>query len=491
MQNQKTKAIVTCSQGSTCFLFNGTESDLWKQTGSLLKWVKAPDQVTVKVGDQEAVLKVGKVIQPIFNNIKVLPSRYEKKWLTAVDPETNAYNFYKVIPHNMGNRTVTLGGSYGRIGSGQKDLDSETVIKNPYPSYFYWIRYYEKINSGYQDVSDIMFQEEDALIHETPVDWEESDVVTALYNKLRDFAKGYASSQLDVDFLTEKAPFTKKQVENGWKIWKDLGNSKDVDDFNQKLLTLMGLSPRKVDRYRGGTIRSFLAPKAGTEDEQVKIFADIIEREETLLRSMEASANLTSGLKSKEVKSPFGNIEVRLATEEEAQYVQSHLTDNLRKVIKRIFRVTPIDQEKKFEDYVNARKIQDIKMLWHGSRNANWISIIQNSLMLNPNAIITGKMWGNGIYFAPSPIKSWGYTSWNNAKYTKENSTTAYMGLYKTAYGTPYFPSQLMKATKALLDEQHADCLHAEAGNQSLLMDEIVYFDEDAVCLQYLVEFEE
>ena len=56
--------------------------------------------------------------------------------------------------------------------------------------------------------------------------------------------------------------------------------------------------------------------------------------------------------------------------------------------------------------------IHQVKQLWHGSRNENWFSILENGLQLNPNAIITGKMFGKGIYFAPSSNKSWNYTSY-------------------------------------------------------------------------------
>ncbi|ANU44662.1 hypothetical protein ADH76_03140 [Enterocloster clostridioformis] len=61
---------------------------------------------------------------------------------------------------------------------------------------------------------------------------------------------------------------------------------------------------------------------------------------------------------------------------------------------------------------------------------------------LNPDAIITGKMFGQGIYFAPSAMKSWGYTSAPDEVWTRRNAGrtthTAFMALYATAYGKPY-----------------------------------------------------
>lgn len=107
--------------------------------------------------------------------------------------------------------------------------------------------------------------------------------------------------------------------------------------------------------------------------------------------------------------------------------------------------------------------------------------------MLNPNAIITGKMWGNGIYFAPSAQKSWGYTS--VGKWTNGSAQTVFMGLYETAYGNPYFPNNLMHGTREFLEKERADCLHAKASVCGLLNDEIIFFSEEAICIQYLVEF--
>ena len=68
-------------------------------------------------------------------------------------------------------------------------------------------------------------------------------------------------------------------------------------------------------------------------------------------------------------------------------------------------------------------------------------SIIRQGLLLNPNAVITGKMFGNGIYFAPSARKSFGYTSCSGSYWARGNDNTGFMGLYATAYGDPYYPT--------------------------------------------------
>lgn len=112
-------------------------------------------------------------------------------------------------------------------------------------------------------------------------------------------------------------------------------------------------------------------------------------------------------------------------------------------------------------------------------------AIVENSLSLNPNAVITGKMFGNGIYFAPNSLKSWGYTS--GGYWTREMSNpTRFMGLYATAYGEPLNVSSPGQYSESKIG--HHGCVHAHAGSY-LRNDEIIFYNESAMLLTYLVEF--
>lgn len=93
------------------------------------------------------------------------------------------------------------------------------------------------------------------------------------------------------------------------------------------------------------------------------------------------------------------------------------------------------------------------------------------------------------LYFAPSSMKSWNYTSYRGTHWAKGNSNTGIMGLYATAYGQPHDVTCAQKFTQKMLDSLGKNCIHAHAGSQ-LLNDEIVYYDEAAMVLNYIVEFE-
>ena len=111
-----------------------------------------------------------------------------------------------------------------------------------------------------------------------------------------------------------------------------------------------------------------------------------------------------------------------------------------------------------------------------------------NGLKLHPDAPITGKMFGQGIYFAPSSEKSWGYTSYHNSYWANGNDDTAIMGLYATAYGNPLDVNTNAYYTDEALRKKGKDCVHAHAGTQ-LRRDEIIFYNEDAMVLNYIVEF--
>ena len=97
-------------------------------------------------------------------------------------------------------------------------------------------------------------------------------------------------------------------------------------------------------------------------------------------------------------------------------------------------------------------------------------------------------MFGDGIYFAPSSDKSWGYTSSLGSFWAKGNSDTAFMGLYATAYGKPLDVSCAGKYTQRIVKNNGKNCVHAHAGVQ-LRNDEIIFYSEEALLLNYIVEF--
>ena len=487
-----TKAMYTTNNGIKEEILIGSDSEFYKDIAERLIKESVSNGTRVKVNvdvpdEGDASYMVSQRSGTMFitetgNNMpdKFLDKEIKPRFLTCVNPETNAYKFYKLDV--LDDKTVRA--SYGRMGVKKGELFGERSFD--YPLSMYWIKYYEKIQKGYVDRTDIYLTDSaDAPQEENNKSNKKAtakvDTSTAsykLFQKLKRFAKK-AVEEAEV-----KVPLSRTIINESKKLLDEMRAASDVDTFNNYLLELIAILQRPVRTGDGTGVKRIMAGNSND-------FARIILREADLIQAMEGSLNHTG--RGPIVTSDFTKygIEVYEATEKQKKQVLEHLSDRLKGKVKHVYRVIPQEQQKIFNDYLKEHQIHKVKQLWHGSRNQNWMNIIQNSLKLNPDAIITGKMFGHGIYFAPSSMKSWNYTSYRGTSWANGNSDCAFMGLYAVAYGTPYETSTWSGATdyKQEVKKAGANCLHAHAGS-ALMNDEIVFYNEAAVVLNYIVEFE-
>lgn len=84
-----------------------------------------------------------------------------------------------------------------------------------------------------------------------------------------------------------------------------------------------------------------------------------------------------------------------------------HSSSRLR--VKRVFKLTIPLIQKRYEAV--AAKIGGVMELWHGTKKSNILSILKSNLKVSPPATanITGKMFGNGVYFSDQSSKSLNY----------------------------------------------------------------------------------
>ncbi len=465
-----------------------TESDVWKAVGECLSEVTIPNNLYIEYENETACLSLkqrGKYIKNgvtypslyvtvNFNNISLPSSEYKEKYLTCINAESNNYKFYWLKPDNVRN---VIDATYGRIGSERGEAFGVKDLQEPYDSYLYWIRYYEKLSKGYTDQTNIYLNKKPVKKKKEDIKEDNKDgskvnyASVELYEVLRRAAKHVVEQNLTSSEITQK------QVSETRKLIKQLGERKTVKGFNSVLQKILVLSPRKT-RYVNLLF-------ASSEND----FAHIITREDNLCSAMEAL--IAIDYKKVSSKDQFRNmgIEVYEATPKQKEEVMRHLSDGLDAKVLKIYRVINRTQQKRFNDYLKKQQIKKVKQFWHGSINENWLSIITNGLKLNPNAKITGKMFGYGIYFAPRAKKSFGYTSCQGSFWARGNATHGYMGLYATAYGKPDFVHSAGHYTQQELDKKGCNCVYAKASNTGLFNDEIIFYNEDAVVLNYIVEF--
>ena len=457
------------------------ENNFYEEVGKLLMKEECQKQVV-----EVEVEGIGKVeyklslrsetifITELYND---LPQNFIKpfgpKFLTCIDPEKNAYKYYKL--EKVGDKVRA---SYGRMGTKKGELFGERSYD--YDLSMFWIKYFEKIQKGYKDYSELYLDGERESCSKQNHDaiTKPNSASERLFAKLNNFAKKAVEEAEVFVPITETILTTSKQLID------QLRKDESVDSFNKDLLELMSILQRPVRTGDGMGVREQLAIDESD-------FKRIILREADLLQAMEGYF-YGNGLKTAVYDFKKYGVSVFIANEKQKRQVMSHLSETLQKKVKEVYRVIPKEQQKRFNDYLEKNDIHRVKQLWHGSRNQNWMSIMVNSLQLNPDAIITGKMFGSGIYFAPSSMKSWNYTSYMGASWSKGTSSTAFMGLYAVAYGRPKDVDQWNGHTdyKQLVKDNHCNCLHAHAEKGFLRNDEIVFYDEAAMVMNYIVEFE-
>jgi hypothetical protein len=133
-------------------------------------------------------------------------------------------------------------------------------------------------------------------------------------------------------------------------------------------------------------------------------------------------------------------------------------------------------------------------LLFHGTRSVNVRGIMKEALRLPKQlvgVVITGAMFGPGLYFADDWKKSAGYTSLTNSYWSHGSGAVAGRGAFMFAVdvvlGKPYVAPQAHGYT-APPDGHH--CIYGKAGHSGVQNNEFIVFDSRQHCLRYLVEFE-
>ena len=392
-------------------------------------------------------------------------------YLIMVTAENNN-KYYNCFPEGDNFRV-----EYGRVNSTQTTTN--------YPMSKWEAQISSKIKKGYKDVTDL----KTALVEEIKTDGTkykdiENESVRRIIEKLRSLARDTVKKNYSVS----SASVTEEMVYEAQLVINNLISIKSVNKFNDELLKLFEIIPRKMDNVRSYLIKSI--------DEIDKV----ISREQDLLdimRGQIVTKSTATENKAKEIDNSGitildeMGITMRECTPEEINEIKDCMKESSHHFSK-AWRVDNISTRKKYEEFIKAYNIKNTKLLFHGSRTENWFSILKTGLKIRPtNAITTGAMFGFGSYFAPKCQKSIGYTSLGGSYWAGGKDNTAYMALFDTAYGKPYnvynFDSKYYSMSFDKLPVG-CNCLHAHAGNGMLRNDEIVYYKTEQMTIKYLIE---
>lgn len=370
---------------------------------------------------------------------------------------------------------------YGRVDA--------TKTTRTYPMLKWNAQIASKLKKGYQDVTDLkkdLVQEISSANPESPYKEIENAAIRAIVEKLQTMAR----ETIQKNYTVKASAVTQDMVDAAQKVIDDLANnSATIKEFNANLLKLFTVIPRKM-----GNVRDYLANKS--ED-----FAQIISKEQDLLDVMRGQIYVkqddepteTVEKKQQTILEELGLV-MEETTADDVAMIKTLMNESADK-FRKAWRVTNLKTQDRFDKFVADNNIKDTRLLFHGSRSENFWSIIKTGLVLRPtNAVITGKMFGYGCYYAPKCAKSIGYTSLSGSYWAHGGNNTAYMALFDVAYGTPYdvynFDSKYYNLDYNRLQQfkPGANCLHAHADRGMLRNDEIVVYREEQMTIKYLIE---
>ena len=391
-----------------------------------------------------------------------------------VTASANNNKYYKQIPHGD-----SWTAEYGRVGSNPQ--------RREYSMSQWESKYNEKIRKGYVDQSDLV---EDLIQVEKPKKSEYKEIENKVIAEIVERLQSMARKAISDNYTISSNKVTQAMIDEAQDILTSLINIDDVESFNETLLKLFTTIPRKM-----GNVQSYLSK---SKDD----FSDIIQKEQDLLDVMKGqvvqkqiideSVNENSEQKENTILEQLGLV-FEECNKKDIAIIKDALGSCSDKFYK-AWRVKNIKTQRRYDDFVKENNIKNTKLLFHGSRNENWWSIINSGLVLKPtNAVITGKMFGYGIYYAPKARKSLGYTSLSGSYWARGNSSSGFMALMDVAYGKPYdvysFDSKYYDFNYEKLQQvcKGANCLHAHEGSM-LRNDEIIIYKEEQCTIRYLIE---
>ncbi|MEM1094342.1 MAG: ADP-ribose polymerase [Bacteroidota bacterium] len=329
----------------------------------------------------------------------------------------NNNKFYDMQDLDNGTFEVT----YGRVGN-------RPSIRH-YPITQWDKKYREKVRKGYRDVTGLFAEVSNAV----PA-YAVSDPAV---KRLMDDLERYANDAIAYHYTVSAGQVTQQQVDEAQALLDTLAAQvrlgMDANRFNQDLLAFYAVIPRKMANVRDHLVTALADSKAlaqvrdqlGAEQDTLDVMAGQVKTQQAQTPNAPPQSLLDAlGLRIE-----------RVQDDAEVEVIRRKMGDQ-GDLLRTVFRVENVRTRAAFDAHVAAARTSTVEQLWHGSRNANWRSILETGLVLRPaNAVITGKMFGYGLYFADRCQKSLNYTSLRGSYWTGGTQDRGYLSLYDVHVG--------------------------------------------------------
>jgi poly [ADP-ribose] polymerase len=381
--------------------------------------------------------------------------------LILVSGDVNSNKWYDMKDNEDGSFTA----SWGRVGAAGSS-------KN-YPIKEWDTIHRQKTSKGYEDITHLC-----ALDACSSDDIQVSDPHV---KELVAFLQSCARDTVKKNYTVAASSVTDKQIEAAQTIIDDLvsisrGKTFPTDIINFKLLSLYKVIPRKMSDPRKHILQPF---------EKVERLNEIISVEQALLDVMQGQMAVTATGNSSSLDD-YG-IEIEVASDEDRKRISKE-TDFILSSNHKVFKIINKHTETSF---VKGEE----KLFYHGSRNENWWNIISKGLLIRPsNAVHTGSMFGDAIYFANKARKSIGYTSLSGSYWANGSAKKAYLAVFAVNLGKTWsvlskerWSSWMSRLDQKTVSSKGYDSVFAEGG-ADLRNDEFMIYSGNRCTVRYLIE---
>ena len=408
------------------------------------------------------------------------------KLICVTDANNNKFYNMEAQPDN------TFLVTYGRVEGGK----FSTVV---YPMSKWDSTIKSKLKKGYTDVTHLYATEDTKITYVEITEKSINDII----NRLMKFSK----KVVETNYSISSNNVTKKMLEEAQSVLDDISNMSNKfnhtsnsaslrSDINTQLLKLFKILPRKMSK-----VQIYLIPEdidKLNKNEALSIINKIITSEQDILDSLSATVSINSvnsnttkeqkinildklGIEIKEKDSDLENKVINMLGELKDKYVNCWYVVNKK-------------TQKKYNVHLDKATNKKEEKFWHGSRNENWLSILENGLIIRPsNAVYTGSMLSDGIYFADKALKSFGYCSSPNSYWTRGNSNTSIIALYNVHVGNQYHVKMQSNenykfSLEYLKKKGDYDSVYAHATNNFLKNNEYVIYSSEQCTIFSLIE---
>jgi len=424
-------------------------------------------------------------------------------------------------------------------------VDVTEIIEGPYPMSKWDVHYKDKTKANkkpkpYTDQTHL-FSEQKKSDGAGKKKEKSSNFHSKRTAMVIDFVKQlqkFANQSVEENYTVSAANVTKKQVDFAQQTLNQISDmvkkGAEVGPINDKLMELYQIIPRRMKHVNNHLIitdemektlgkvektdkEKMKEAKAKTYSMKIKSDAelqkahDMIAGEQDTLDVMAGQVAVEEQEKKDHVETPGAKKEydllhaMKLDMEDCDKYeiamLKNMLDQNAKagheknsNLFKRAYRVKNDSTEVAYNNFMGKVKNKKKELLWHGSRNENWWSIFQQGLVLRPtNAVITGKMFGYGLYFADKAQKSINYSSYSGASrsYTGGSSRNAILAVYEVHQGDQLVIKRHEHSHSQLTDKQmekHGkDSVFAQGG-YDLVNNEYIVYKQQQCTIKYLVE---